>query len=62
MFSINYSNQAIKFLNKVDKILAKRILNKTEELQNNPIIHDSKSVKGFEEKLFRVRVGKYRIL
>ncbi len=60
MFNINYSNQARKFLKKADKILAKRILEKIENLREEPVIHDTKRIEG--EKLFRVRVGKYRIL
>ncbi|MCD4843097.1 MAG: type II toxin-antitoxin system RelE/ParE family toxin [Methanosarcinales archaeon] len=31
-------------------------------LKNEPIQHDSKRVERYSEKLFRVRVGKYRIL
>ena len=62
MFDLGYSNQAEKFLKKADKILAKRLIQKIEELRNTPIIHDTKVVEGYEEKLFRVRVGDYRIL
>ncbi len=62
MFEVSYSNQAEKFLKKADKILAKRLINKIEELRNMPILHDTKIVEGYEEKLFRVRVGDYRIL
>ena len=62
MFDANYSNQAKKFLKKVDKILAKRLIEKIDELRNTPIIHDTKTIQGYEEKLFRVRVGDYRIL
>lgn len=62
MLDIEYSSQAQKFLRKADKILIKRIFEKTEILQQNPIIHDTKVVEGFREKLFRVRVGDYRIL
>ena len=62
MFAANYSNQAKKFLKKADKILAKRLIEKIEELRNIPIIHDTKAIEGYKEKLFRVRVGDYRIL
>ena len=62
MFDVNYSNQSQKFLKKSDKILAKRLLDKIEALRDKPIIHDSKRVEGFKEKLFRVRVGDYRML
>ncbi|KAF5410404.1 MAG: hypothetical protein C5S43_04800 [Candidatus Methanocomedens sp.] len=35
---------------------------KIEKLKHDPISHDSKIVEGYSEKLFRVRVGDYRIL
>ena len=60
MFNIAYSNQAKKFLNKADKILAKRLLDKIEKLKEEPTSHDTKRVES--TKLFRVRVGDYRIL
>jgi len=62
MFDVNYSSQAYKFLNNCDKTLAKRILKKIEELRKTPVIHDSKTIESSKEKLFRVRVGDYRIL
>lgn len=60
MFSITYSNQAKKFLKKIGKVLAKRILDKIEKLQENPFISNSEKMKG--RKLFKTRIGKYRIL
>jgi mRNA interferase RelE/StbE len=60
-FSVDYSNQAKKFLKKSNEVLVKRLLNKIEELQKKPILHDTKTIEG-SEKLFRVRVGDYRIL
>ena len=44
MFDVGYSNQAEKFLKKADKILAKRLINKVDELKNTPIIHDTKII------------------
>lgn len=61
-FEVEYSNQASKFLKKSNKMLSTRLINKIEELKIKPIIHDTKSIEGYEEKLFRVRVGDYRIL
>lgn len=60
MFFIEYSNQAIRFLKKADKILAKRILAKIEKLKDFPILHDSKRIEN--ENLFRIRIGGYRVL
>jgi len=62
MFEVYYSNQTQKFLKKVDKLLISRIFEKIEILKETPVIHDSKIVEGYKEKLFRVRVGDYRIL
>ncbi len=60
MFNIRYSSSARKFLGNAEKIVAKRILNKIEKIQQIPIVHDSKRLK--DKNLFRVRVGKFRIL
>jgi len=62
MFVVEYSNQALKFLERADKVLGKRLLKKIEGLREQPISHDTKRIEGFYEKLFRVRVGDYRIL
>ena len=62
MFDAVYSNQARKFLKNSDKVLVKRLLLKIEELKTKLIIKDTKVIEGYKEKLFRVRVGDYRIL
>jgi mRNA interferase RelE/StbE len=62
MFEIKYSRQAVKFLKSHDKKFVLRILSRIEKLRDEPIQHDSKKVEGYREKLFRIRVGTYRIL
>ena len=62
MFDVKYSNQATKFLKKADKILIKRLMNKIEELRVEPILREKIIVEGYKEKIYRVRVGDYRIL
>lgn len=62
MFSVSYSKQARKFLLESEKTLAKRLVKKIEQLTGKPFMHDTKIVEGYTEKLFRVRVGDYRIL
>ncbi|MBI2574311.1 type II toxin-antitoxin system RelE/ParE family toxin [Candidatus Woesearchaeota archaeon] len=62
MLDVYYSNQPLKFLKKEDKAIVDRVLVKIEQMRHNPITPDSKAVEGYREKLFRVRVGKYRIL
>jgi mRNA interferase RelE/StbE len=62
MFNVKYSRKAVRFLKSLDKTTVSRILTKIEKLKHNPFSHDSKIVEGYSEKLFRVRVGDYRIL
>lgn len=62
MFETAYSNQARSFLKKCDKKLSERILEKIEELMITPILRETIVVEGYKEKLYRVRVGDYRIL
>ena len=62
MFSVEYANQATKFLKKAEKELAQRLLEKIEELRKEPVPHNAKTVEGYKETIFRVRVGNYRIL
>jgi mRNA interferase RelE/StbE len=62
MFEIKYSNQAIKFLKRLDYNLTDRILEKINLLIITPIMHDSKKIEGVKDKLFRIRVGNFRIL
>ena len=62
MFDVAYSNQARKFLCKADKTLLRRMTDKIEELRKEPVIPGTKRIIGYKEKLFRVRLGDYRIL
>lgn len=62
MYKISYSNQASKFLSNTDKFITKRITAKIESLRIKPIIPDTKTIQGYQEKIFRIRVGDYRIL
>ena len=61
MLDVKFSSIAKKFLKKLGKKISKRILNKIENLRKNPFPNDVKRVKGKKDKIFRVRVGKYRI-
>ncbi len=61
MFKAEFNNQSLKFIDKCASNLQKRIIEKIESLQKEPVLHDSKKVVG-EKNLFRVRVGDYRIL
>ncbi len=61
MFSIEFSSYAEKFLKKIEKVIAKRIIEKIEKLGKDPSPKEVKRIVNQEEKIFRVRVGEYRI-
>ncbi len=60
MLNVSFSNQAEKYLKKLDEVTIKRILEKIEKLSENPFIQDTKRYEG--TPYFRVRVGKQRII
>jgi len=61
-YEIEYDKQPQKFLEKSDRHVAKRIIDKIDEvLSNNPVPHDAKIIVG-EYKVFRIRIGDYRAL
>ena len=62
MLTVEYSSQALKFFKKIDKVLAERIIKQIEELRTNPFPQGTMMVEGYKEKVYRVRVGDYRIL
>ena len=62
MFEILLDIPAQKFLKKIDNDTAFRIIESIEKLAEDPIPHDSKRVIGTREKVFRIRVGKFRVL
>ena len=61
MYKILLSKQAKKSLRKADKTLAKRLRDKLKKLQDEPVMHDTKTLEG-SDKFYRVRVGDHRIL
>jgi mRNA interferase RelE/StbE len=63
MFSTEIEKQALKFLERLkDKQLRRRLTDKIDELEQNPFPRDCKLVEGHDQKIYRVRVGNYRIL
>ena len=61
-FTIDYDNQPKKFLKKLDKQNAFRLITKIEvTLTTNPVPHDAKTIVG-EHGVFRIRVGNFRVL
>jgi len=61
MFDVEFSSQPRKFLKKAEKQVAKRIIERVEKLRTDPFPSDVKRVVNQKEKVFRVRVGDYRI-
>lgn len=60
MFNIEWKENAIRELNKLEPIIARRIFSKIEKLKINPYVEDIRRLKG--ENYFRFRVGDYRII
>jgi len=62
-FSVKFGPQAEKFIDKLDSQTKERIQNKIVKLQEDPFPSETEGVEGYKgEKVFRVRVGDYRIL
>jgi len=61
MFNVEISSHAQRFLKKAEKDVAARIIERLEKLANDPFPADVKRVVNRNEKIFRVRVGDYRV-
>jgi mRNA interferase RelE/StbE len=61
VYQITISNKSKKFLKNCDLDLYQRLMERIRELTNNPFPPDIKRVEGEKGKVFRIRVGKYRI-
>ena len=61
MFSLKLSNSSKKFLKKCESEINQRIIKKIEMLNENPFPSNTMRVVNQKEKVFRVRIGKYRI-
>ena len=62
MFDILFEKAAFKFLNKTDAKNKQRIFEAINKLAEDPFPHDVKRIYGTNEKLFRIRVGDFRVL
>ncbi len=63
LFSVEFAPRAVKFINKLDELTKKRIKTKLLRLQLEPFPPETVRVEEYkDEKIFRVRVGDYRIL
>ncbi len=61
MFSVFFSRRAGKDIKRLDKRITNRCLEKIKLLSTNPIPKHVVKLKG-SENIYRIRIGKYRIL
>ena len=61
MLGIEFGSPAKRFLKKCDKELYERLMEKIRSLSFEPFPQEVKRVIGRKEKVFRIRVGDYRI-
>ncbi|WP_410508810.1 type II toxin-antitoxin system RelE/ParE family toxin [Methanosarcina hadiensis] len=62
MFEIFLDTPAKSFIKKLDSKNSQRIIKAIEKLAEDPIPHDAKRIYGTSRKLFRIRVGDFRVL
>jgi len=63
VYSVELSQNAQKFLEKLDKHISQRIEDRLRNLSNNSVPSDSKFIKREgNDKIFRYRIGDYRAL
>ena len=62
MLAIELGNPAKRFLRNCESELYQRLMDRIRILAANPFPQDVKRVVGKKEKVFRVRVGDYRIV
>lgn len=61
-YSLFIEKQVLKYLSKLNKKISKRIIEKIKLLKENPVPHDSKRLINVKDKVFRIRIGNYRVL
>ena len=63
MYEVHLSRRSSKFIDKLDKDIRDRIINRLKNLADDPFPSDSKFITRLEgDKVFRYRVGDYRAL
>ncbi|MBI5389118.1 type II toxin-antitoxin system RelE/ParE family toxin [Candidatus Woesearchaeota archaeon] len=62
MFTVKLSHRSKRFLNHCDDMTHRRICEKIGKISVLPLPLEAKLVKGYKDKVWRVRVGNYRIL
>lgn len=59
---IKYSKSAVKTIQSMDKSMKQRIKKGIEGLTQSPPIGDIKSMQGYADNRYRLRIGGYRII
>ena len=59
VYEIKWTQIAAKQFGRLDKIIQKRIINKLEEIIDNPFLYVTRLV-GFD--IYKIRVGDYRVI
>lgn len=62
MFEIFLDTPAKNFIKKLDSKSSQKTIEAIEKLAEDPVPHDAKRIYRTSEKLFRIRVGDFRIL
>lgn len=60
MYKTEWKEHAVKDLEKLESSIARRIIKKVDEMNENPFSKDIKRLKGSND--FRLRVGDFRII
>ncbi len=60
MYNLEWKENALRELEKLEGSMARRIIKKVDELSENPFSKDIKRLKGSDD--FRLRIGDYRII
>lgn len=61
-YKLEFSKEALKTLHTLDDYSSQQILKKIKELTNNADNLDLKKIKSKKYNLYRLRVGKYRVV
>ena len=61
-YSIAYLKKVKKFIEKLDEPTKLRIRDSIEKLIFEPVPHKAVRVEGQKEKVFRIRIGDFRVL
>ncbi len=60
MLQIEWKENALRNLQKLDITITRRIIKAVEEMQEDPFVKDVKKLRGCSE--YRLRVGDYRVI